>query len=98
MIRSFAILHSTIDDDQISCFSMSGAHAHWVGSLDIPSHATKGKKCDKGDVQMTPNYSYLFPRPLFPSQSRSFSLWSTKSLNGCHPTSFVSTLPKLNSS
>src|SRR6218665_1683541 len=36
--------------------------------------------------------------PLFPLQSRSFSLWSTKSLNGCHPTSFVSTLPKLNSS
>src|SRR6218665_3826066 len=34
----------------------------------------------------------------FPPQSRSFSLWSTKSLNGCHPTSFVSTLPKLNSS
>src|SRR6218665_628314 len=39
-------------------------------------------------MQMTPNYSYLFPRPLFPPQSRSFSLWSTKSLNGCHPTSF----------
>src|SRR6218665_3304088 len=34
----------------------------------------------------------------FPPQSRSFSLWSTKSLNGCHSTSFVSTLPKLNSS
>src|SRR6218665_2500435 len=30
---------------------------------------------------MTPNYLYLFPRPLFPPQSRSFSLWSTKSLN-----------------
>jgi len=27
---------------------MSGAHAHWVGSLDTPSHATKGKKCAKG--------------------------------------------------
>src|SRR6218665_2200557 len=49
-------------------------------------------------MQMTPNYSYLFPRPLFPPQSRSFSLWSTKSLNGCHPTSFLSTLPTLNSS
>ena len=32
----------------ISLFSMSGAHAHWVGSLDTPSHATKGKKCAKG--------------------------------------------------
>src|SRR6218665_3282537 len=31
-------------------------------------------------MQMTPNYSYLFPRPLFPPQSRSFSLWSIKSL------------------
>src|SRR6218665_3227998 len=37
---------------------------------------------------MTPNYSYLFPRHLFPPQSHSFSLWSTKSLNGCHLTSF----------
>jgi len=41
---------------------MSGAHAHWVGhskvipqvcgmilgSLDTPSHATKGKKCATG--------------------------------------------------
>src|SRR6218665_1576635 len=44
-------------------------------------------------MQMTPNYSYLFPRPLFPPQSRSFSLWPTKSLNGCHPTFSVSTLP-----
>ena len=34
----------------------------------------------------------------FSPQSRSFSLWSTKSLNGYHPTSIVSTLPKLNSS
>ena len=25
----------------ISRFSISGAHAHWVGSLDTPSHATK---------------------------------------------------------
>ena len=24
---------------------MSDAHAHWVGSLDTSSHATKGKKC-----------------------------------------------------
>src|SRR6218665_3538037 len=39
-----------------------------------------------------------FSQHLFPPQSRSFSLWSTKSLNGCHPTSFVSTLPKQNSS
>src|SRR6218665_872163 len=38
-------------------------------------------------MRMTPNYSYLFSRPLFPPQSRSFSLWSTKSLNGCHPSS-----------
>src|SRR6218665_3915859 len=44
---------------------------------------------------MTPNYSYLFPRPLFPPQSRSFSLWLTRFLNGCHPASFVSTLPKI---
>src|SRR6218665_2008865 len=35
-------------------------------------------------MQMTPNYSYLFPRPLFPPQSRSFSLWSTKSLKVSH--------------
>ena len=27
---------------------MSGVHAHWAGSLDTPSHATKGKKCAKG--------------------------------------------------
>ena len=26
---------------------MSGAHAHWVGSLDTPNHATKGKNCTK---------------------------------------------------
>ena len=32
----------------ISRFSISGAHAHWVGSLDTPSHATKGKKCANG--------------------------------------------------
>src|SRR6218665_819673 len=49
-------------------------------------------------MRMTPNYSYLFLRPLSPPQSCSFSLWLTKSLNGCHPTSFVSTLPKQNSS
>ena len=28
--------------------SISGARAHWVGSLDTPSHATKGKKCANG--------------------------------------------------
>src|SRR6218665_1924915 len=27
---------------------MSGAHAHWVGSLDTSSHAIKGKKCANG--------------------------------------------------
>src|SRR6218665_3958584 len=48
-------------------------------------------------MRTTLNYSYLFPRPLFPPQSHSFSLWLTKSLNGCYPTSFVSTLPKQNS-
>src|SRR6218665_3719140 len=32
----------------ISPFSISGAHAHWVGSLDTPSHVTKGKKSAKG--------------------------------------------------
>ena len=26
----------------------SVAHAHWVGSLDNSSHATKGKKCANG--------------------------------------------------
>src|SRR6218665_1902167 len=34
----------------ISRFSMSGAHAHWVRSLDTPSHArpTEGKRCANG--------------------------------------------------
>ena len=27
---------------------MSGAHAHWVGSLDTSSHTTKGKKYANG--------------------------------------------------
>ena len=27
---------------------MSGAHAHWVGSLDTSSHAIKEKKCSNG--------------------------------------------------
>ena len=43
-------------------------------------------------------HTYLFPRPLFPPPLHSYSLWLTKSPNGCHPTSFVSTLPKQNSS
>jgi len=29
---------------EISRFSVSGAHAHWVGSTDTPSHATKKLK------------------------------------------------------
>jgi len=33
---------------KISRFSMSGAHAHWVRSLDTPSHTTKGEKFAKG--------------------------------------------------
>ena len=28
----------------ISRFSISGAHTHWVGSTDTPSHATKELK------------------------------------------------------
>src|SRR6218665_171779 len=36
----------------ISRFSISGAHAHWVGSLDTPSHATKGNKCDNWTVSL----------------------------------------------
>jgi len=32
----------------ISRFSISGAHVHWVGSTDTPSHATKELKCAKG--------------------------------------------------
>ena len=63
------------------------------------SHLIKSSSVDHhlyaDDTQI---YSYLFPRPLFPPQSRSFSLWLTKCLNGCHPTSFISTLPKQNSS
>src|SRR6218665_2497144 len=47
-------------------------------------------------MRMTPNYSYLFPRPLFPLQSHSLLLWLTKSLSGCRPAFFVSTLPKHN--
>ena len=46
-------------------------------------------------MRMTPNYSYLF-LGLFSTciaQLLSVGLL-TKSLNGCHPTSFVSTLPK----
>jgi len=48
----FAIIEksreATNSPSLISRFSMSGVHAHWVGSLDTPSHATKGKKCAKG--------------------------------------------------
>jgi len=36
------------DDSLVSRFSISSAHAHWVGSLDTPSHAIKGKKCANG--------------------------------------------------
>jgi len=34
-----------LSSNPISRFIISGAHAHWVGSLDTPSHATKEKKC-----------------------------------------------------
>src|SRR6218665_2249748 len=37
-------------------------------------------------MRMTPNYSYFFPA-FFPPQF----LWSTKYLNGYHPTSFIPT-------
>src|SRR6218665_1312650 len=37
---------------------------------------------------------FIFSPVSIPPQSRSFSLWLTKSLNGCHPSSFVSTLLK----
>ena len=71
----------------------------WLPTLlNPPSSLEDHLSCYNSTLSNLLNYSNLFPRPLFPPQSRSFSLWSTKSLNGCHPTSFVSTLPKLNSS
>src|SRR6218665_8911 len=36
--------HSKIWIIDISRFSVSGAHAHWVGSTDTPSHAIKELK------------------------------------------------------
>jgi len=30
--------------EKISPFTVTGAHAHWVGSTDTPSHATKELK------------------------------------------------------
>src|SRR6218665_203055 len=62
------------------------------------SHLIKSSSVDHHLYADDTQLFISFSRPLFPPQSRSFSLSSTKSLNGCHPTSFVSTLPKLNSS
>src|SRR6218665_2304893 len=48
----------------ITRFSMSGAYAHWVGSLDNPSHSTKGKKCSNrtGSLITLNNYCALTTR------------------------------------
>jgi len=37
---------------------MSGAHAHWVWSLDTQSHATEGKKCANGTGSLIVLYLY----------------------------------------
>src|SRR6218665_796363 len=56
----------------ISRFSISGAHAHWVGSLDTCSHATKGNKCANGTGVTGQNIhparvypGILWPRPIY---------------------------------
>ena len=36
--------HSSIRRISISPFTVTGAHAHWVGSTDTPSHAAKELK------------------------------------------------------
>src|SRR6218665_1457835 len=50
----------------------SVAHAHWVGSLDNSSHATKGKKCANGTSVTGQNIlpagvypGILWPRPIY---------------------------------
>ena len=82
----------------VSLKAPSWAHSFSSFSSTPLSHLIESSSVDHHLYADDTQLFISFPRPLFPPQSRSFSLWLTKSLSECHATSFVSTLPKQNSS